>query len=93
MHYDGMIFRPPSEANSILIQISVGCSHNKCTFCEMYKAKRFQIKKDDVIMKDIAYAAEHFRYMDRVFICDGDALIIPQKRLIKYLEAMARQGG
>ena len=91
MDYDGMIFRPPSEANSILIQISVGCSHNKCTFCEMYKAKRFQIKKDDVIMKDIAYAAKHFQYMDRLFICDGDALIIPQKRLVKYLKAIKSQ--
>ncbi|MBU0993684.1 MAG: radical SAM protein [Proteobacteria bacterium] len=85
MHYDGMIFRPPSEANSILLQISVGCSHNKCTFCEMYKAKRFQIKKDDVILKDIGYAAKNYTYLDRLFICDGDALIIPQKRLVTYL--------
>lgn len=85
MQYEGMIFRPPSEANSILLQVSVGCSHNKCTFCEMYKAKRFQIKADDVIMQDIDYAAKNYPYMDRLFICDGDALIIPQKRLVKYL--------
>lgn len=85
MQYDGMIFRPPSEADSILLQVTVGCSHNKCTFCEMYKAKRFQIKKDEAILKDIDYAATHFRFMDRLFICDGDALIVPQARLIKYL--------
>ena len=85
MNYDGMIFRPPSEADSILLQVTVGCSHNKCSFCEMYKAKRFQIKKDDAILNDIDYAAKHFRYMERLFICDGDALIVPQVRLIKYL--------
>ncbi len=80
MHYEGMIFRPPSEGNSILLQLTVGCSHNKCTFCEMYKAKRFQIKKDDIIMKDIEYAAKEYTYINRLFICDGDALIIPQKK-------------
>ncbi len=91
MDYQGNIFRPPSEADSILLQISVGCSHNKCTFCEMYKDKRFTIKKDEQIMADIAYAAKHYRGLTRLFLCDGDALIVPQKRLLKYLRAVKEQ--
>ena len=55
MHYEGNIIRPPSEAHSILLQITVGCSHNKCTFCGAYKGERFKIKHDDIIMKDIAF--------------------------------------
>ena len=85
MHYEGYIIRPPSEANSILLQATVGCSHNKCTFCGAYKGERFKIKSDDIIMEDIAFAAKHCRNQDRLFICDGDALIIPQKRLLNIL--------
>jgi radical SAM superfamily enzyme YgiQ (UPF0313 family) len=92
MHYEGMIFRPPSEAYSILLQVTVGCSHNKCTFCEMYKEKRiFKIKSDAEIMADIAYAARHHRHNDRLFLCDGDALIVPQKRLVRILSEIRRQ--
>ncbi len=88
MDYQGNIFRPPSEAYSILLQVTVGCSHNKCRFCEMYKDKRFSIKKDEQIFKDIDYAAAHFRHVDRLFLCDGDALIIPMKRLVPILKAI-----
>ncbi len=88
MHYEGNIIRPPSEANSILLQATVGCSHNKCTFCGAYKGERFKIKKDDIIMADIEYAAAHFQRMRRLFICDGDALIIPQARLLNILKAI-----
>ena len=86
MHYEGFIIRPPSEANSILLQVTLGCSHNKCTFCGTYKDKRFKIKPDDVIMEDIAFAAKYCKNQDRLFICDGDALIVPQKRLLKILK-------
>ncbi len=88
MHYEGNIIRPPSEAASILLQATVGCSHNKCTFCGAYKGERFKIKPDETIMADIDYAAAHFKRQRRVFICDGDALIIPQKRLLPILEAI-----
>lgn len=86
MHYEGNIIRPPSEANSILLQVTVGCSHNKCTFCGAYKGERFTIKKDPVIMEDIEFAARHCRHQNRLFLCDGDALIIPQRRLVPILE-------
>lgn len=86
MHYQGMIIRPPSEANSILLQVTLGCSHNKCTFCGTFREKRFDIKKDTVIFDDIEFARQHCRNQNRLFICDGDAMVIPQKRLVKILK-------
>jgi len=91
MHYEGNIVRPPSEANSILLQVTVGCSRNKCTFCGTYRGERFKIKPDSVIMEDIAFAAQYCKRQRRVFICDGDALIIPQKRLLKILIKIEKQ--
>jgi radical SAM superfamily enzyme YgiQ (UPF0313 family) len=88
MHYEGNIIRPPSEANSILLQVTVGCSRNKCTFCGTYMGERFRIKPDPTILEDIEFAARHCQRQRRVFLCDGDALIIPQKRLLKILEAI-----
>ena len=81
MHYEGNCIRPPSEAYSILLQVTVGCSHNKCTFCGTYKDKRFRIKEDRIILSDILFASKYMKRQDRVFLMDGDALIIPQKRL------------
>jgi len=91
MHYEGNIIRPPSEAHSILLQATVGCSHNKCTFCGAYKGERFKIKPDEIIMKDIAFASKYCRNQTRLFICDGDALIIPQKRLLNILAEIEKQ--
>lgn len=91
MHYEGNVIRPPSEAYSILLQATVGCSHNKCTFCGAYKGERFKIKHDDIIMEDIAFAAKYCRNQKRLFICDGDALIIPQKRLLRILTEIEKQ--
>ncbi len=85
MHYEGTIIRPPSEADSIILQVTVGCSHNKCTFCGTYKGSRFRIKDQEVIDADIAYAAEHLSFLRRVFLTDGDALILPQDRLVRIL--------
>jgi radical SAM superfamily enzyme YgiQ (UPF0313 family) len=81
-----MVIRPPSEAYSILLQVTVGCSHNKCNFCGTYKDKRFRIKPDERILKDIRFASQYCRRQDKVFLMDGDALIIPQKRLVWILE-------
>ena len=81
MNYEGNIIRPPSEANSIILQVSVGCSHNKCTFCGAYKGVRFRIKDHATIDADIGFAAKYCRRQLRVFIGDGDALIIPTDRL------------
>jgi radical SAM superfamily enzyme YgiQ (UPF0313 family) len=86
MHYEGNCIRPPSEAYSILLQVTLGCSHNQCTFCGTYKDKRFRIKDDQIILSDILFASKYMRKQDRVFLMDGDALIIPQKRLVWILE-------
>ncbi len=86
MHYEGYCIRPPSEAGSILLQVTVGCSHNRCAFCGTYRNKRFRIKEERIILSDILYAARHMRQTDRLFLMDGDALIIPQPRLVWILE-------
>ena len=86
MHYEGNCIRPPSEAFSILLQVTVGCSHNKCTFCGTYTDKRFRIKDDSMILGDILFASKYMKRQDRVFLMDGDALIIPQKRLMWILD-------
>jgi radical SAM superfamily enzyme YgiQ (UPF0313 family) len=82
MHYEGMCIRPPSEAYSILLQVTLGCSHNKCSFCGTYKDKRFTIKDDKIILSDILFASKYMKRQDKAFLMDGDALIIPQKRLM-----------
>ena len=85
MFYEGDIFRPPAEHASILMQITVGCSHNKCGFCGLYKYKKFRIKSDQEIGRDIEFASRMFKAHKRIFLCDGDAMIIPFDRLISIL--------
>ncbi len=81
-----MIIRPPSEANSILLQVTLGCSHNRCTFCGTYRQKKFSIKTDEIIFADIEFAREYCRRQNRLFLCDGDALVMPMRRLVPILE-------
>lgn len=87
MKYEGMVIRPPSEARSLLLQISVGCSHNKCTFCPTYKGEKFRIKTFDEIEEDIIEASG-YGYIEKIFLCDGDALIIPMRKLVPILESI-----
>jgi radical SAM superfamily enzyme YgiQ (UPF0313 family) len=86
MKYEGVIIRPPSEADSLILQITVGCSHNRCTFCPTYKAKRFRIKTFEEIKEDIDEAAQLGWAIERVFLADGDSLICPQPRLMEIME-------
>lgn len=83
MKYEGMIFRPPSEAGSLILQATVGCSYNRCTFCGAYQGKRFRIKSFEEIQEDIDEVSPY--KIPRVFLADGDALSIPQKRLLQIL--------
>jgi radical SAM superfamily enzyme YgiQ (UPF0313 family) len=85
LHYEGVIIRPPSEAESIILQVTVGCSHNKCTFCGTYKGELFRIKDETVIDQDIEYASRNLSFLRRVFLADGDALILPQPKLTGLL--------
>jgi radical SAM superfamily enzyme YgiQ (UPF0313 family) len=88
VNYEGNIIRPPSEAHSIILQVSVGCSHNKCTFCGAYKGVRFRIKDAATINTDIAFAARYCKKQKRVFLSDGDALIIPTARLVEIFSTI-----
>ncbi|MEN6508841.1 MAG: radical SAM protein [Smithella sp.] len=85
MDYDGLIIRPPSEAYSLLLQVTVGCSHNRCTFCGTYRQKKFKIKPLERIEKDLR-EAKTYGPVNRLFLCDGDSLIIPQPRLVEILK-------
>jgi len=88
VHYEGNIIRPPSEANSIILQVTVGCSHNKCTFCGAYKGVRFHIKDAATIDADLSFAARYCKKQKRVFLADGDALIIPTARLMEIFSSI-----
>ena len=81
-----MIYRPPSEAESLILQVTIGCSHNKCTFCGSFKDKKFRLRSFDEVKEDVEEAKQYARYIKKVFIADGDALIIPQKKLIPIIE-------
>ena len=85
MKYEGMIYRPPSEANSLILQVTVGCSYNRCTFCHSFRDKEFRIKSFEEIKEDIDEASE-IGSISRVFLADGDALTIPQPELIRILD-------
>ncbi|MBM9603508.1 radical SAM protein [Desulfopila inferna] len=90
MQYEGNIFRPPSEAASILLQVTTGCSHNKCTFCRMYKEQPFKIKSDEKILQDILFAAQYCKNQKRLFLCDGDVLSLSHKRLSAILKLIRK---
>ncbi len=86
MNYEGMIFRPPSEAGSLILQVTVGCSYNRCTFCGAYQGKSFRIKRFEEIQEDIDEASSYRSQIQRVFLADGDALAMPQRELLRILE-------
>ena len=88
MDYVGRIFRPPSEAHSLLLQVTIGCSHNRCVYCDMYRDKQFRPKPWQVIEADLREAGEAGRRglrSERVFLCDGDALVLSTRRLLQIL--------
>jgi radical SAM superfamily enzyme YgiQ (UPF0313 family) len=85
MKYEGMIFRPPSEADSLILQVSVGCSYNRCTFCAAYQGKIFRIKSFEEIKEDMDEASSYRSRIRKVFLADGNALSIPQKELRRIL--------
>ncbi len=85
MRYEGDIYRPPSEAYSLLVQVTIGCSHNTCTFCTMFKAKRFRVRPVGEVIEDLEDARRHYRRIERMFLCDGDALCLSNNKLMVIL--------
>lgn len=88
MRYEGTIYRPPGERHSYLLQVTVGCSHNGCTFCSMYKDKRYHVRPLADILEDIQMAKAYYGDVPRVFLCDGDAIGLPMEELLTILRAL-----
>lgn len=86
MRYEGDIYRPPSEAYSLLLQVTVGCTHNKCTFCSMYKDKKFHLRRMEEVIEDLEDARKSYKYVERIFLCDGDALCLSNEKLMIILK-------
>ena len=86
MEYEGTVYRPPSEARSLIIQVTVGCAHNRCTFCNMYRVKKFRVRTKEEIMKDLDECRDYYGpYVSRVFFADGDALVVKTELLLELL--------
>jgi len=88
MRYEGNIFRPFSEANSYFLQCTIGCSHNQCTFCGMYKDKRYRVRPLQEIKEDIQMARKYYGDVEKVFLCDGDAVAIDTEILLEILDCL-----
>lgn len=88
MRYEGTVYRPPSEAYSLIVQATIGCSHNKCTFCSMYKDKKFRIRPLEEIIKDLMIGRQSYKNVKKIFIADGDGLIMKMDYLRKILGAI-----
>ena len=73
----GLVFRPPSEARSFILRVTIGCSHNTCRFCDMYKASKFRIRPMEEIEGIIERGAYAMPFIRRIFLADGDALVLP----------------
>lgn len=87
MRYEGDVYRPPSEADSLIIQLTIGCARNTCRFCTMYKAKKFRVRALSEVIEDLEWVKKYYPYrFDRVFLADGDALIVKTPDLITLLD-------
>ena len=91
MRYKGSVYRPPSEARSLIVQVTYGCSHNTCAFCSMYKAKKFDLRPMDEILEDFDLARQAYSKVGRIFLADGDALIRSAADLERILEYIAQK--
>lgn len=88
MRYEGSVYRPPSEARSYILQCTVGCTHNRCTFCSMYKDKKYHVRSMEEIMTDIRMAKKYYGDVEKVFLADGDALAMPVDDLLQILAVL-----
>ena len=88
MRYKGSVYRPPSEAYSLIVQVTYGCSHNTCAFCDMYKEKRFALRPLEEVLEDFRMARQTYRAVDKVFLADGDALVRRAEELYVILDTI-----
>jgi radical SAM superfamily enzyme YgiQ (UPF0313 family) len=90
MIYEGDIYRPPSEAESLLVQVTIGCSWNRCAFCNMYKEKKFRVRSIEEIKSDLRSALPYRGRFKRIFLCDGDVFALPAPFLTEIFEEIRR---
>lgn len=88
MRYYGSVYRPPSEARSLIVQVTYGCSHNTCAFCSMYKEKRFALRPLEEVLEDFHMARQVYPYVDKIFLADGDALVRRAAELYTILDTI-----
>ena len=91
MYFDiaeGPVFRPPSEANSFILRVTMGCSHNRCTYCNMYRSVDFRIRTMDEIMAQINAAKSFSEFIRRIFLADGNALVLATDKLLDILRIL-----
>lgn len=87
MKYEGSVYRPPSEAYSLIIQATIGCSHNTCTFCPMYAGERFRVRPFEDVFSDLQEARQEHPHVERIFYADGDAMCLSTDKLLALLGA------
>lgn len=85
MRYEGNIYRPPSEAYSLIVQVTIGCAHNKCTFCNMFREKNFRVRNIEEVLEDLDSARNYYSRVGRIFLADGDALVLKNEKLMVIL--------
>ena len=85
---EGMVFRPPSEANSFILRVTIGCAHNRCTFCSMYRGVNFRARPLSEIEPIIRQTARRYPHLRRVFLADGDALVLSTDRILAIIELL-----
>lgn len=88
LSYEGKVFRPPSEWKSLIVQATVGCANNTCTFCTMYKEDSFHVKDEEQLFKELEETAAQFNGYERIFVADGDALCLSTDRLLRLFHKL-----
>lgn len=85
---EGMVFRPPSEANSFILRVTIGCAHNRCTFCSMYRNVQFRARPLTEIEPIVRSVARHYPHLRRIFLADGNALVLSTAKLLEILSLL-----
>ena len=85
LEYNEPVFRPPSEAYSLILQLTLGCSWNRCAFCEMYSSKKFKVRKEEEIIREIKEVASISTDIKKVFLADGNAMVLSTSKLLRII--------
>jgi radical SAM superfamily enzyme YgiQ (UPF0313 family) len=90
LRYDEPLFRPPAEAYSMIFQVTLGCSWNRCAFCDMYFCKTFTVRKEEDVLEEIRHSSVLYRGIKKVFLADGNAMVLSASRMLTILDAIRK---